>query len=103
MATGRSRPIERLAKALRPPAEELASALQDCLNEAARKGAEKAAQTVKDELVPRLDRMDARLDRQDAAIRQMREHMDARLDRQDDTLRMVWKQVKGNGKLPIDD
>ena len=33
----------------------------------------------------------------------MREHMDTRLDRQDDTLRMVWKQVKGDGKLPIDD
>ena len=29
--------------------------------------------------------------------------MDTRLDRQDDTLRLMWKQMKGNGKLPIDD
>ena len=50
-----------------------------------------------------MSRIEPRLSRQDAAIRQMREHMDTRLDRQDDTLRMVWKQVKGNGKLPIDD
>lgn len=26
-----------------------------------------------------------------------------RFDRQDETLRMIWKQVKGNGRLPIDD
>ena len=43
-----------------------------------------------------------RLDQQDKAIASMRQHMDTRLDRQDETLRMVWKQVKGNGKLPID-
>ena len=42
------------------------------------------------------ERMDARLDK-------MEHRMDVRLDRQDETLRMVWKQVKGNGKLPIDD
>ena len=39
----------------------------------------------------RLDRMDGRLDR-----------MDGRLDKQDETLRLMWKQMKGNGKLPID-
>ena len=71
----RSRPIERLA-----------DALQACLNEAAERGAERvveraaerAAQRVKEELVPRLDR-------------------------QDETLRLIWKQVKGSGRLPIDD
>ena len=70
----RTRPIERLA-----------DALQACLNEAAERGgaraaeraAEHAAQTVKEELVPRLDR-------------------------QDETLRLIWKQVKGSGRLPID-
>ena len=81
MSTPQTKPIERLAQAL-----------MDCLDEAAEKGAEKA-----------VVRLEPRLDRQDAAIRQMREHMDTRLDRQDVTLRMVWKQVKGNGKLPIDD
>lgn len=70
----------------------LASALQDCFDAAGRE----AAREIKNELVPRLDK-------QDATIRQMREHMDDRLDKQDATLRMVWKQVKGNGKLPIDD
>ena len=63
----RSRPIERLA-----------DALQACLNEAAEHGAERAAQRVKEELVPRLDRQDA-------------------------TLRLIWKQVKGTGRLPIDE
>ena len=71
----RSRPIERLA-----------DALQACLNEAAERGAERAAnraaeraaQRVKEELVPRLDR-------------------------QDETLRLIWKQVKGSGRLPIDE
>lgn len=67
MTAERSRPIERLA-----------SALQDCLGEAAEKAAREAAQEVKDELIPRLDRQDA-------------------------TLRLMWKQMKGNGKLPIDD
>ena len=45
------------------------------------------------------ERMDARMDRMDTRL----DRMDTRLDRQDETLRMVWKQVKGNGKLPIDD
>ena len=71
----RSRPMERLA-----------DALQGCLNEAAERGAEhaaeraaeRAAQKVKEELVPRLDRQDA-------------------------TLRLIWKQVKGSGRLPIDE
>ena len=95
----RSRPIERLA-----------DALQECFNEAAENAANRAIKKIE----PRLDRqdqtirqmrehVDVRLDRQDQTVRQMREHMDARLDRQDQTLRMVWKQVKGNGKLPIDD
>ena len=65
------------------PIEKLASALQECLNEAAEFGAKKA----------------------DGAIKEMRDHMDGRLDRQDDTLRMVWKQCGGNPrmKLPIDE
>ena len=63
MTTEQSRPIERLA-----------GALQDCLDEAARKGAQEA-----------MDRIEPRLDKQDA------------------TLRLMWKQMKGNGRLPIDD
>ena len=63
MTAERSRPIERLA-----------DALQDCLDEAARKGAQEA-----------MDRIEPRL------------------DRQDDTLRLMWKQMKGNGNLPIDE
>ena len=55
------------------PIERLADALQECLNEAAERGAERAAQR----LVPRLDR-------------------------RDETLRLIWKQVKGSGRLPID-
>ena len=70
MSTERQRPIQRLA-----------NALQDCLDEAARKGAQEA-----------MDRIEPRLDK-----------MDTRLDRQDDTLRLMWRQMKGNGTLPIDD
>ena len=72
MKTERDRPIERLA-----------DTLQACFDESARN----AAQQVKDELVPRLDKMDTRLDRQDETIRRMGERMDVRLDRQDATLR----------------
>ena len=81
------------------PIEQIADGLQRLIAETAETAAEKAVAR----LEPRLDRMDARLDRQDETIASMREHMDTRLDRQDETLRMVWKQVKGNGKLPIDD
>ena len=45
-----------------------------CLNEAAELGAQKAV-----------------------------ERLEPRLDKQDATLRLMWKQMKGNGKLPIDD
>ena len=102
--TERSHPIKRLADALHdcvePPGrtertEWLADALQAGLNEAVRTGAKAAREEIKREFEPRFDR-------QEAAIQEMREHMDDRLDRQDETLRMVWKQVKGNGKLPID-
>ena len=88
----RSRPIERLA-----------DALQACLNEAAERGAHLAAQKVKEELVPRLDR----LERQDDALRLRLDRRDEtlrlRLDRQDETLRLIWGQVKGSGRLPIDE
>ena len=71
------------------PIEGLVDALQDFLNEAAERT---------------VARLEVRLDRQDATIREMQEHLDTRLDRHDDTtLRMVWKQVKDDGKLPIDD
>ena len=84
--TDRSRSLERLAKALRPPpVEEFASALQECFDVAVREGAREGAQEAMNRIEPRLDRIATRL------------------DRQDDTLRLMWKQMKGNGKLPIDD
>ncbi len=99
------------------PIEQIADGLQRCINEAAEKAAEKAVQgliprldrqdaairEVRDHVDARLDRMDGRLRRQDAAIQGIRDHVDARLDRQGETLRMMWKQMKGNGRLPIDD
>lgn len=74
--------IERLANAPRPPpVVELASALQDCFDQpygkVQRRCRTRAAQEVKNELVPRLDRLE-------------------------DTLRLMWRQMKVNGKLPID-
>ena len=38
-----------------------------------------------------------------AAVQEGLKEVTPRLDKQDETLRMVWKQVGGNGKLPIDD
>ena len=77
-----SRPAERLAAALRPAYDvgEVAAALQDCMDSAARAAAHAAAQEVKQELLPRLDKQDA-------------------------TLRMVWRQCGGreDQRLPIDD
>ena len=81
----RSRPIERLA-----------DALQACLNEAAERGAERAVQGVKEET----ERVAGRV--AERAAQRVREELVPRLDRQDATLRLIWKQVKGRGRLPID-
>ena len=82
----RSRPIERLA-----------DALQACLNEAAERGAQLAAQRVREETERGAERA-AQL-----AVQRVREELVTRLDRQDETLRLIWKQVKGSGRLPIDE
>ena len=86
-----SRPIERLADALQACLNEAAEkavakmeprfqGFEGCLNEAAERGAEKAAAKME----PRF------------------QGIEARLDRQGETLRLIWRQVKGNGSLPID-
>lgn len=59
-----------------PPIQDLANALQKCFSEAVKQGT---------------DHVDERLDKQEE-----------RLDSQDATLRLIWNQVKGDGKLPID-
>ena len=66
--------VARLAAALQPDVEEVAAALQGCFNDAV-----------------------------EAGTRRVREEWGPRFDRQDETLRMIWKQVKGNGPLPIDE
>ena len=81
-------PIQRLAKALKPTVtttvsmdtEELAAALQDCLDSAVERGTNKATEEIRKEFGPRFDK-------------------------QDETLRMVWRQCGGdeNKRLPIDD
>ena len=59
----------------------LAAALQDCFQEATQVGREQ----LREEMDERFDKVDFRLEKQDA------------------TLRMFWKQMKGKGPLPIDD
>lgn len=56
------------------PIERLADALQACFKRASEEGARNIEQSMK-----------------------------AQMAKQDETLRLIWKQVKGNGKLPIDD
>ena len=96
-------PFEDTLMSTERPIERLAAALQDCFDESVRTGAREAAHEaaneVKAELVPRLDRMDSRLDRMDSRL----DRQDAILDKQNETLKLMWKQMKGNGKLPIDD
>lgn len=108
----RARPIERLA-----------DALQACLNEAAERGAQRvkeeaerntrlAAQQFKEE-AERNTRLAAQQFREKAertadraaerAAQRVKEELVPRLDRQDETLRLIWKQVKGSGRLPIDE
>ena len=73
-----------------PPIQALAHALQNCFNEAVRQGT-----AYVDE---RLEQFGGRLEHFNGRL----EHFGSRLDKQDATLRLIWKQVKGNGKLPID-
>lgn len=81
------------------PIKMIAQGLQGVVHEAADTAARRVREEIREEFGPRFDRVDARLDGMDKRL----DGMDTRLDRQDETLRMVWKQVKGNGKLPIDD
>ena len=82
-------PVQRLAAALHacvePPGREertaeLAAALQDCLDSAVERGAQRAKEAIREEFGPRFDKQDA-------------------------TLRMVWRQCGGreDERLPIDD
>lgn len=88
-----SNPVQRLAAAPRPPpVEELAAALQACLDDAVERGAERAKEEIKAEFGSRFDRIDARLDRQDAV-----------LSRQNEAPRLMWRQMKGNGSFPLDE
>ena len=82
----------------RPPIQDLADALQRCFDSAVEQGAKRTEERIEAKWGPRFDRMDTRLDRMDTRL----DRMDTRLDRQDDTLRLMWKQMKGNGSLPID-
>ena len=73
------------------PIERLADALQVCFSVAVKQGIA--------EVSPQLDRVDKRLARMDERLARM----DQRLDRQDATMRLFWQQLKGDGKLPIDE
>ena len=79
----------------------LASALNACFDLATEKAAERAADRAAEKAVIG---MKSYADRAaEKAADRVKAELIPRLDRQDETLRMVWKQVKGNGKLPIDD
>ena len=73
-----------------PPIQALAHALQNCFNEAVRQGAVHV-----DEKLEHVDKWYKQID-----VRF--EQIGERLDKKDATLRLIWKQLKGNGKLPID-
>ena len=64
--------------------ERLAAALQDCFDAAVEEGTLRTEKRVNERIV----RFETRVD--------------CRLDRQNEALRMEWKQVKGEGPLPVD-
>ena len=76
--------------------ERLASALQDCLDEAADTAAKTAADTVAKATADTAAK--AAADRLDAKWRPL-------FDQQNETLRMIWQQCGGKAeqRLPIDD
>ena len=86
--------------------ERLAAALQACFDAAVEEGSLRAERRVNQ----RMDGFETRVnERMDSFETRVNERMDRfesrvehRLDRQDETLRMVWKQVKGEGALPVD-
>ena len=80
-----------MAEAESNPVADLAQALQRSLNHAAETAAAKAGDGV------RADLGELRGD-----MRSMRDAMAARLDRQDEALRLMWRQMKGNGRFPLD-
>ena len=75
--------------------ERLAAALQACFDAAVEEGSLRAERRVNERMDTFETRVNERMDRFESRV----EH---RLDRQDETLRMVWRQVKGEGILPVD-
>ena len=67
------------------PVADLADALQRSLNRSAETAAAKAGDELR------------------AEIGSMRDALDARLDKQDEALRLMWRQMKGNGRFPLGD
>ena len=95
------------------PIEDLAAALQRCFDAAVQEGTRavrEEVRAVREDMDARFgemrEYMDTRLGEMsrymDTRLGEMRGYMDTRLDKQDATLRMMWHQMKGNGKLPID-
>ena len=82
--------------------ERLAAALQDCFDAAVEEGSRRAEKRMDERIGGFEARMDSFETRMERFERRMNERIDRRLDKQDETLRMVWKQVKGEGPLPVD-
>ena len=84
--------------------ERLASALQDCLDEAADTAAKTAADTAAKAVADTVAKATA-----DTAAKAAADRFDAKwrplFDQQNETLRMIWQQCGGKAeqRLPIDD
>ena len=82
--------------------ERLAAALQECFDAAVEEGTRRAEERMNERMDGFETRMDGFETRMNERMDCFERRIDHRLDRQDETLRMVWKQVKGEGPLPVD-
>ena len=77
--------------------ENLASALMECMDAAAEEAARRTAEEAKEAARRAAEESAKRSEKRVlAAIQPM-------IEKQNATLRLMWKQMKGNGKLPIDE
>ena len=99
--------------------ERLSEVLLECFDAAVEHGTAQAVSQMNECMDRRDERLDMRMSKQDETLRRQDETLQslrtqmgrcdetqqmlrAQMGKQDETLRMIWKQAKGEGRLPTD-